>query len=138
MKNDHPVSGHTSSEQIRYADFLLSGAWYALVFMAITYILYVSGIREPYLPLKQVPLYWALSAEEYARQAHIPPSWEWAKLAGRGDFLTYWGPVLLLSLPLIYLFSLLPSCIRQKDRIFTIIVVAQMIVMVLAASDIFR
>ena len=58
--------------QTRYAATLAHGAVLSFVVMLVTYVLYVSGITEPLVPLEEMPKLWVHSTAEYRAAAHIP------------------------------------------------------------------
>ena len=63
--------------QTRYAATLAHGAVLSFAVMLVTYVLYVSGITEPLVPLEEMPKLWVHSAAEYRAAAHIPEGWGW-------------------------------------------------------------
>ena len=129
-------SVHASSEQTAYADVLFYGCWLGLVIMLITYLLYVSGLLSPYVPLTEMPLHWCRPAAEYLKSARVPTGWNWLPLLGRGDFLNFLGIVLLAGLSIICYLRVIPSLFRKKDTAIGAIALAEVIVLLLAASGI--
>lgn len=45
-------------EQIKYANILFWGAWLGILFMIITYLIYILGIFTPAVPMKDVTSNW--------------------------------------------------------------------------------
>ena len=128
---------HTPPEQVKYANLLFLGAWISIFVMLITYILYVTGIISPYIPLNEIPHYWTMPVHDYVEQAKVPTGWAWVSLLGKGDFLNFAGIVLLASMTVIcFLSTLLPAYIKSKNWIFSTIVVLEVLVLCLAASGI--
>jgi hypothetical protein len=76
-------------EQIKYADLLYYGAWIGIFLMAITYLIYVTGIFKPLIPLHEIPNYWGMPVHEYLRLTGAPTGWGWAALLHRGDYLNF-------------------------------------------------
>mgnify|MGYP001050683500 CR=1 FL=1 len=132
------VETKASPEQIIYADILFYGSWSAIAIMTITYILYITGILDPYIPLKDVPLYWSKNVHSYVEEARIPLGWGWLVLIGKADFLNFIGIVLLGALTIIGFISLIPAYIKKKDTLFTVIAIIEVLVLVLAASGILK
>ena len=54
-----------SPAQLRYADTLFYGSLIGFVIMLITYVLYVTGILTPQIPLDDLPRLWTGSAADY-------------------------------------------------------------------------
>ena len=53
--------------------------------MLITYVLYVTGILTPQIPLDELPHLWTGSAADYRAAGHIPQGWGWLSLIGKGE-----------------------------------------------------
>ena len=129
-------SVHASPEQTAYADVLFYGCWLGLVIMLVTYLLYVSGLLSPHVPLAEMPQYWSRPVAHYLEVAHVPTGWGWLSLLGRGDFLNFAGIVLLAGLSIICYLRVIPSLFRKKDTIMGVIAVTEVLVLLLAASGI--
>ncbi len=123
-------------EQVLYANVLAIGAWSAIVIMFITYGLYVLGVIEPHVPLEMVPKYWSHNVMDYMHATGSPHGWGWASLLGTGDFLNFIGLALLASMTIFCYLLLLPGYKRRKDYILISIVIAEVLVLVVAASGI--
>ena len=64
-----------SPAQLRYADTLFYGSLIGFVIMLITYVLYVTGILPPQIPLDDLPRLWTGSAADYRAAGSIPQGW---------------------------------------------------------------
>jgi len=124
------------NEQLLYANLLLYGSWLGIALLVITFFLYVSGAMSPYIPPEQMAQYWTMGADKYIHAAHVPVGWGWFGLLGYGDFVNYIGIALLGGLTIIGYLILLPSYVRNKDIPYTVIVITEIVVLVLAASGI--
>lgn len=129
-------SVHASPEQNAYADYLFYGCWIGLVIMLITYLLYVSGIVTPHVPLTEMPQYWSQSVSHYLQGAAVPTGWGWLGLLGQGDFLNFLGIVLLAGLSIVCYLRVIPSLFRKGDKIMGLIASIEVLVLLLAASGI--
>lgn len=127
---------HASQEQNNYADLLFYGCWLGLAVMLVTYLLYVSGIVTPHIPLQEMPDYWSQSVSHYLTVAQVPTGWGWINLLGQGDFLNFIGIVLLAGMTIICYVRIIPGLLRKGDRVMAIIAVTEVLVLVLAASGI--
>ena len=135
-ESSHPPAAVTP-EQIRYADMVFYGSWLSILILFVTYGLYVSGAIAPHIPVERVTELWSLPVGEYVHEADIPIGWGWAGLLGKGDFLNFVGVVLLATMSIIcFLGVLLPAYAKQRDWIYTGIVVLEVLVLCLAASGI--
>jgi len=126
----------TPKEQLLYADFLFWGCWGGLALMALTYIIYVTGLVSPHIPLEQVPALWAQPVKVYLEQGNVPTGWGWLILLGKGDFLNFLGIVLLAGLTIIAYIPLIPAFLKKGDMKFAIISLLEVLVLALAASGI--
>jgi len=125
-----------SKEQVLYANILNAGMLIGLISLVLIFILYVSGILSPLIPLEKVQTYWVLSVHEYLEKSGIQVGWAWFGELQYGDMLNY-IPIALLSLLTIvcYIF-LIPGLIRKKDKPYIIICLLEIIVLLIAASGI--
>ncbi|MDL2290738.1 DUF1634 domain-containing protein [Desulfovibrio sp. OttesenSCG-928-F20] len=130
-------SVHASPEQTAYADVLFYGCWAGLGIMLITYMVYVLGILSPHVPLEQLPEYWSQPVAHYLEAAAAPTGWGWATLLGQGDFLNFLGIALLAGLSILCYLRTIPALFRKKDNIMACIAVAEVLVLLVAASGIF-
>lgn len=129
-------SVYPSEEQTAYADILFYGCWIGLAIMTITYLLYVFSVITPHVPLERLPEYWAMPVHEYLGKARVPTGWAWTALLGRGDFLNFIGVVLLAGLSIICYVRIIPALIRKNDKIMAFIAIAEVAVLILAASGV--
>ncbi len=123
-----------SPEQITYANILSYGAWGGIALMVITYLIYITGLLTPHIPLHEVPNYWGMSADQYLHEAEIGRGWGWALLLGKGDFLNFLGIAFLGILTIIGYLMLISAYIKKKDKAYTVIAVLEVLVLTLAAS----
>ena len=136
MNNNLDTSPAPSREQMAYADLLFYGCWAGLVVMLITYAVYVFGILSPYVPLERMPEYWGEPVSAYLAKAQVPVGWGWTVLLGRGDFVNFLGVVLLAGMSIVCYLRILPGLLAKKDMIYFALALAQVLVLVFAASGI--
>ena len=80
-----------SPAQLRYADTLFYGSLIGFVIMLITYVLYVTGILTPQIPLDDLPRLWTGSAADYRAAGSIPQGWGWLPSSARATSATLWA-----------------------------------------------
>jgi len=124
------------AEQVVYGNILLYGSILGIALMVITYILYLSSALSPYLPVQELPKLWGMKAHEFVKVTGVPTGWGWTAYLGKGDYLNYIGVALLAGLTILGYLVLLPAYIGKRDVPYTLIVVAEIIVLVLAASGV--
>ncbi len=129
---------HVTEEQIAYAKVLDLGMKLGLVALVISFGIYVLGIFDPYVPLQDLPKYWKLPVHEYLKQANIHQGWSWLHLLNKGDFLNFVGIAFLSGVSIICYLAIIPSLFRKKDTIYALLAIAEVLVLVLAASGVLK
>lgn len=129
-------SGRASAEQITYANLLFYGCWGGLALMVVTYLAYVTGLLAPHVPLEMIPRLWSQPVGTYLALGKVPHGWGWAVLIGKGDFLNFLGIVLLAGMTIICYIPLIPVYLKRKELIFAGLAVAEIVVLLVAASGI--
>jgi len=133
------MAGKTEiSEQIAYAKILDKGMKIGIVILFITFIIYLTGILTPYIPVKELPQYWSLSVHEYLEATGIQAGWSWLHQLNRGDFLNFVGIAFLSGVTIVCYLRILPILFRKKDTAFAVIAILEVLVLVLAASGLLK
>jgi hypothetical protein len=125
-----------SREQIIYANLLIIGVLAGLIILVTTYAIYVTGILPAHIDISLVPTLWGKGVGEYLEITHSPHGWGWVPLLAKGDFLNYIGFVLLALMTIFCYLVLVRGYIRQKNWIFTVIALLEIVVLSVAASGI--
>ena len=125
---------NASAEQVTYANILFYGCWSGLALMLVTYILYVSGIMEPYVSMELVTKFWSMPVHEYLVENNVPIGWGWATLLTKGDFLNFLGIALLGGLTIVAYIPVTIAYFKKKDFKFALIALLEIIVLCVAAS----
>ncbi|MFZ5596046.1 MAG: DUF1634 domain-containing protein [Bacillota bacterium] len=123
-------------EQLKYANLLLYGSWLGIAILAVTFILYMTGVMPVYIEPSQMQQYWGMKASDYLDAAKIPHGWGWLKMISYGDFIPLLGIALLGLLTVVGYLILLPAYLKKKDGIYSVLVVLEVMVLLLAASGI--
>ena len=125
-----------TAEQIRYSNFLEKGMYLGLALLLLTFAVYVTGIVNPYLPMEDLPVHWTKNVHDYLEDAHIEPGWAWLSMVGYSDFLNFTGIALLAGITAVCYAVIIPILLKKKDVLFTILVLLEIAVLVVAASGI--
>ena len=123
-----------SREQIIYANILVIGVWAGIFILITTYAIYLTGILPSHVELSLIPTIWGKGVGEYLEITHSPHGWGWVSLLTKGDFLNYIGLALLALMTIVCYLVLVRGYIRQKNWIFTVIAVLEIVVLSVAAS----
>ena len=117
-----------------YAELLDFGMKAGLVGMIVCFLLYVSGIVPPHVPLEDMPRYWSMPVNEYLAAAKVPTGWGWLQLAGKGDYLNFLPVAFLSTITIACYLRILPMLSAKGERIFSAIIIAEVAVLLLAVS----
>lgn len=132
------MAGKTSPEQLAYANLLDKGMKLGLLMLVISFIIYLTGILTPYIPVHDLPKYWGMSVHKYLETTGIHPGWTWLALVGKGDFLNFIGIAFLAGITVICYLRIIPILFRKKDIVYGVIAILEVVVLVLAASGLLK
>jgi hypothetical protein len=123
-------------EQLRYARWLEWGTRVGLAALVLIFLAYGIGLTEPHVPHSRLPEVWNLPVSQFLAATGLPDGWGWLAHAHRGDIANLLGIALLTGASLLALLALLPLYLREGDRLYVAICVAQIVVLLLAASGV--
>lgn len=123
-------------EQLLYARILEKGMYLGLLILFITYVLYVFGIMDPYIPLDKISNYWSMNVHDYLEHAGIKDGWAWLGMLKYGDFINFIGVALLAGVTIICYAAIVPTLLKSKDTVYAVLAVIEVIILSAAASGI--
>ena len=123
-------------EQILYAKILEKGMYIGLLILLITYALYVFGIMDPYIPLDKISSYWSMNVHDYLEHTQIKAGWAWLGMLKYGDFINFIGVAILAGVTIICYAAIVPTLLKNKDTVYAILAVIEVIILSAAASGI--
>lgn len=98
------------------------------------FLLYVGGVLPAYLPLEDLPRYWTLPVHRFIEITGAPQGWAWLGQLRYGDALNLAAVALLgLVTPVCYA-RLLPALVAEREWVQAALALAQLVVLVAAAS----
>jgi len=121
-------------EQLRYARLLDWGTWLGLVVLVLSFAAYALGLADPHVPVSRLPELWQHPVGRYLELTQSPTGWGWLALIHRGDIAGLAGIVILAGCSVVCLLALVPLYLRRGDKAFAMLCVAEVAVVVLAAS----
>jgi hypothetical protein len=127
-----------TDEQNRYANMLSVGRKVGLVSILVALGVYVLGVIPPKVPVGMLPQYWGLSSKEFMASTGLQSGWSWVGLYKYSDIMSYFGVAILGAVSAICYAAIIPGLLRKKDYAYVLIAVAEVFVLVLAASGIVR
>jgi hypothetical protein len=117
-----------------YARWIEAWSRIALAVLTASFAAYVLGFFEPLVPLERLPGLWRLSAARFAAEAGAPVGWGWVARLGQSDYLNFAGIALLATGTFVAYARLLAWLTARGERLFAALVLAQIAVLVAAAS----
>jgi hypothetical protein len=128
----------TDDIQLFYARIIDRAAKAGFILLLATFAVYVSGVLDPYVPLADVPRYWSRPAHFYLRAAGIEPGWAWVRELHRGDFLNFAPIAILAGVTILGYLSVMGKFFHRGEKTLGWIIIAQVLILFLAASGIFK
>jgi len=129
---------YATEEQRLYADILDKGMKIGLLILVVTFSLYVSGILEPKVPLRDLPGYWTMPVQDYLAATGIGTGWSWLGNIGKGDLLNFVGIAFLSAVTIVCYLAIVPNLLKKKDTPYVVLALLEVAVLVLAASGILK
>lgn len=123
-------------EQLRYARWLDWGTRLGLVVLVLSFAAYVIGLAESHVPVSRLPELWGHPVGRYLALTDSPTGWGWLALIHRGDIAGLAGIAILAGCSLLCLLSLVPLYLRRGDKAYAGLCLAQVVVLLLAASGV--
>lgn len=131
MSNDSPQQ---PPEQLRYARWLDIGSRFGLVVLVLSFLAYVAGVGQPQVPVDRLPALWSLPVSDFLRASGMASGWGWVGQLGHSDIIGLAGIAILAGCSLPGLLALVPLYWRRGDKAFAWLCLAQVAVLLLAAS----
>lgn len=136
MEDKSYASLEATPEQLLYAKILERGMYLGLLILLITFGLYAFGIMDPYIPLDKISDYWHMNVNDYLEHAKIQDGWSWVGMIKYGDFVNFIGIAILAGVTILCYAAVVPTLLKNKDTVYAIIAILEVIVLTVAASGI--
>jgi hypothetical protein len=127
---------YASPQQLLYARWLDVGIRVSFAVLLVAFVLYVSGVLPAYVPLATLPRYWGLPVNDYLAAVNAPNGWHWFRLALHGDYLNVAAVAMLTAVTIVCHLPLVGAYRSQRDNVYLAIVIAQIVILVAAASGV--
>ena len=125
------------AEQKTYARWLGWGTWLGLGTLSGCFFVYLFEWLEPYVPVQELPQLWRLPVDQYLVRSGAPTGWDWLQLVHKSDYLNFVGIAILALVTLVCYVRLVVSLLGQGERLQAGLAVAQVLVLLAAASGLF-
>lgn len=127
-----------SEEQVIYANILNIGMMIGFVILTITFLLYIFGAFNTFVPIDDLPKHWGKKVHQFNHDLHAPTGWGWLSYVGKGDYMNFVGVSILAGLTIACYLAIIPSLMKKKDTAYLVIAIAEVLVLTLAASGILK
>ncbi len=127
---------HANRIQLTYATVLSWTSTLGIIFVVAGYLVYVFQLLPSTVPPSEVAMHWGLRAAELHKIVPVPSGWDWIYQLGRGDVLSYASVVYLSSVTMLCLAVIIPLFLKEKDMIYSVMTLLQVLVLVFAAAGI--
>jgi hypothetical protein len=136
MNEKQPATLEATPEQLLYARILEIGMYIGLLVLFVTFGLYAFGILDPYIPLDEISYYWSMNVNDYLEHAEIKAGWAWLGMLKYGDFINFIGVAILAGVTIICYAAIVPTLLKNNDKVYAILAVLEVIILSAAASGI--
>lgn len=136
MNEKQNVSLEATPEQILYAKVLEKGMYIGLLILLITFGLYAFGVMDPYIPLNKLSNYWSMNVNDYLHHTNIKAGWAWVGMLKYGDFVNFIGIAILAGVTILCYAAIVPTLLKNKDRVYAVLAILEVIILSVAASGI--
>jgi hypothetical protein len=122
------------AEQQRYATLLDRLTRAGFIVLVVSFAAYVLEWTTPHVPLAQLPQLWTQPAAQVLSETGTPAGWGWVRLLRHGDVAALLGIVMLAGCSVPCQLALVPLYRARRDHVFAALCLAEVAVIVLAAS----
>jgi hypothetical protein len=134
--NEPGVGTEQPPEQLLYARLLDWGTRVGLVVLLLSFAAYVTGLMQAHVPPQRLPELWGHPVGRFLDLTGTPTGWGWMALLHKGDIAGLLGIAILAGSSVLCLLALVPLYRARRDTAFVLICLAEVAVVVLAASGV--
>jgi hypothetical protein len=122
------------SEQLVYARWLEAGTRVGFVVLAASFVAYVFGLLDPLVWPQELARLWNMPVDRFVATSGAPTGWRWLHHLARGDYLNLIGVAVLCLVTVFCYARILPLLWKGGDRLYAALAIAQIVVLLIAAS----
>ena len=90
-----------AAEQQLYARIVYHMNHLGLFVLVVGFVLYLTGMLAPNVPLEDLHKYWSLPLDQYLEKTGAPTGWQWISELGYGDAAPLLGIAILASITIV-------------------------------------
>jgi hypothetical protein len=114
------------------------GTHVAFTILVLSFAIYALQILDPLVPLQDLVRLWQLPVDRFVAQTGAPTGWAWLRLLGKGDYLNLLGVAVFVVVTIACYARMVPLFIREGKRTQALFAFLQVVVLLAAASGLFR
>ncbi len=133
MNDNH---AHPNNAQLVYAFVLHWVSTLGIFIVVAGFAVYVFELLPQSVAIDAVAKSWHLSAAELNQRYPLPTGWTWVSDILNGDILSFASIVYLSAATILCLLAVAWVFLKEKNGIYTVIALLQVLVLVFAASGI--
>lgn len=134
--SQHESDDRVRDEQLVYSRLLDRAAKAGFAILVAGFLAYAFGWMPAHVPVERLSELWSLPLQEYLRATDTPTGWGWLVHLHKGEFASLFGIEVLSGCSLLCLLAIIPIYARRGDRIYAAVCIAEIGVLLLAASGI--
>ena len=127
-----------AAEQQLYARIVYHMNHLGLFVLVVGFVLYLTGMLAPNVPLEDLHKYWSLPLDQYLEKTGAPTGWQWISELGYGDAAPLLGIAILASITIVCYLVLFFKFLRRGIRPLVAITVIELFLMLLSASNLIQ
>ena len=114
------------------------GTRLAFVLVLVTFAIYALGLLAPLVPVAQLADFWGLPVDRFVAATGAPTGWAWLPSLGKGDELNLLGIAAFVVVTIACYARMVPLFIQAERRMQALCALLQVLVLLAAASGVFR
>ncbi len=125
---------HPDDSQLVYSRVLHWTSTFGIAFVAVAFAVYVFELLPLKVSIQDIVHNWHLGAGELNQTFKLPTGWGWISDILKGDILSFASIVYISGVTIICLAAVIAVFLEEKNMIYAIIAILQILVLVVAAS----
>ena len=114
------------------------GTHVAFTILVLSFAIYALGILDPLVPMQDLVRLWQLPVDRFVAETGAPTGWGWLRLLGKGDYLNLLGVAVFVLITVAAYARMVPLFLREAKREQALFAFLQVVVLLAAASGVFR
>ena len=135
---EETIDFENAAEQQLYARIVYHMNYLGLFVLVVGFVLYLTGMLAPNVPLEDLHKYWSLPLDQYLEKTGAPTGWQWISELGYGDAAPLLGIAILASITIVCYLVLFFKFLQRGIRPLVAITLIELFLMLLSASNLIQ